>query len=127
MKCSVSMWHWYRDGERGVKCSVSMWHWYRDDDRGMKSTWRKQCALQIFGVITLSYCSVVFVYELFVSSLIFQCVFVFFHTVTKKWEHNEEVHQQLIDCKKAYDSIRREFLYKIIHEMVYTYETCNFN
>jgi len=35
----------------------------------------------------------------------------------KKWEYNEEVHQHPIDCKKAYDSIRREFLYKILLEI----------
>ena len=31
----------------------------------------------------------------------------------KKWEYNEEVHQHFIDFKKAYDSVRREVLYKI--------------
>jgi len=31
----------------------------------------------------------------------------------KKWEYNEEVHQLFIDFKKAYDSVRREVLYKI--------------
>ena len=34
----------------------------------------------------------------------------------KKWEYNEEVHQLFIDFKKAYDSVRREFLYKILIE-----------
>ena len=34
----------------------------------------------------------------------------------KKWEYNEEVHQLFIDFKKAYDSIRREVLYKILIE-----------
>jgi len=34
----------------------------------------------------------------------------------KKWEFNEEVHQLFIDFKKAYDSVRREVLYKIIIE-----------
>ena len=29
---------------------------------------------------------------------------------------NEEVHQLLIDFKKAYDSVRREILYKIVIE-----------
>jgi hypothetical protein len=33
----------------------------------------------------------------------------------KKWEYNE-VHQHFIDFKKAYDSVRREVLYKILHE-----------
>jgi hypothetical protein len=32
----------------------------------------------------------------------------------KKWEYNEEVHQLFIDFKKAYDSVRREVLYKIL-------------
>ena len=31
----------------------------------------------------------------------------------KKWEYNEEVHQLFIDFKKAYDSVKREVLYKI--------------
>ena len=34
----------------------------------------------------------------------------------KKWEHNKEVHQIFIDFKKAYDSVRRKVLYKIINE-----------
>ena len=34
----------------------------------------------------------------------------------KKWEHNEAVHQLFIDFKKAYDSVRREALYKILIE-----------
>ena len=34
----------------------------------------------------------------------------------KKWEYNEEVHQLFIDLKKAYDSVRREVLYKILIE-----------
>ena len=32
------------------------------------------------------------------------------------WEYNEEVHQLFIDFKKAYDSVRRETLYKILIE-----------
>jgi len=32
----------------------------------------------------------------------------------KKWEYNEAVHQQFIDFKKAYDSVRREVLYNIL-------------
>ena len=34
----------------------------------------------------------------------------------KKWEYNEPVHQLFIDFKKAYDSVRREVLYKILIE-----------
>ena len=34
----------------------------------------------------------------------------------KKFECNVEVHQLFIDFKKAYDSVRREVLYKIILE-----------
>jgi hypothetical protein len=34
----------------------------------------------------------------------------------KKWEYNETVHQLFIDCKKAYDSVRREVLYNILIE-----------
>ena len=34
----------------------------------------------------------------------------------KKWEYNEEVHQLFIGFKKAYDSVRREVLYKILIE-----------
>jgi len=34
----------------------------------------------------------------------------------KKWEYKEEVHQLFIDFKKAYDSVRREVLYKILIE-----------
>jgi len=36
--------------------------------------------------------------------------------VTGRWEYNEEVHQLFIDFKKAYDSVRREVLYKILIE-----------
>ena len=34
----------------------------------------------------------------------------------QKWEYNEEVHQLFIDFNKAYDSVRREILYKILIE-----------
>jgi hypothetical protein len=34
----------------------------------------------------------------------------------KKWEYSESVHQLFIDFKKAYDSVRREVLYKILIE-----------
>jgi hypothetical protein len=32
------------------------------------------------------------------------------------WEYSETVHRLLIDCKKAYDSVRREVLYNILAE-----------
>ena len=34
----------------------------------------------------------------------------------KKWEYNEEAHQLFTDFKKAYDSVWREVLYKILIE-----------
>ena len=34
----------------------------------------------------------------------------------KEWKYNEEVHQLFIDFKKAYDSVRRGVLYKILIE-----------
>jgi hypothetical protein len=34
----------------------------------------------------------------------------------KKWKYSEEVHQLFIDFKKAYDSVKREVLYKILLE-----------
>jgi len=34
----------------------------------------------------------------------------------KKWEYNKAMHQLFIDFKKAYDSVRREDLYKILIE-----------
>ena len=37
-------------------------------------------------------------------------------TLLSKWEYNEEVHQLFIGFKKAYDSVRREVLYKILVE-----------
>ena len=41
----------------------------------------------------------------------------FVRMLEKKWEYNEEVHQLFIDFKKAYDSVRREVLYKILIEI----------
>jgi len=41
------------------------------------------------------------------------CIHQIFH---KKWEYNEEVHQLFIDFKKAYNSVRREILHKILIE-----------
>ena len=46
--------------------------------------------------------------------LIIYCAFVI--VLEKKWEYNEEVHQLFIEFKKAYDSVRREVLYKILIE-----------
>jgi len=43
-------------------------------------------------------------------------IFCIRQIVEKKWEYNEEVHQLFIDIKKAYDSARREVLYKILIE-----------
>jgi hypothetical protein len=34
----------------------------------------------------------------------------------EKWEYSEEVHRLFIDFKKAYDSVRKEVLYKILLE-----------
>ena len=36
----------------------------------------------------------------------------------KKWEYNEAVHQLYIDCKKAYDSVRRDVLCNILFQSV---------
>jgi len=44
-------------------------------------------------------------------------IFCIRQTLEKKWEYNEEVHQFFIDFKKAYDSVRREVLYKILIEL----------
>ena len=50
----------------------------------------------------------------------FNFILTFFYLypqmLEKKWEYNEEAHQLFIDFKKAYDSVRREVLYKIIIE-----------
>ena len=43
-------------------------------------------------------------------------IFCIRQILEKKWEYNEEVHQLFIDFKKAYDSVRREDLYKILIE-----------
>ena len=40
----------------------------------------------------------------------------FANYLKKKWEYNEEVHHLFIDFKKAYDSVRKEVLYKILIE-----------
>jgi len=34
----------------------------------------------------------------------------------KKWEYNEAVHQLFIECKKVYDSVRKEVMYNILIE-----------
>jgi len=43
-------------------------------------------------------------------------IFCLLQILEKKWEYNKEVHQLFIDFKKAYDSVRREVLYKILIE-----------
>jgi len=43
-------------------------------------------------------------------------IFCIRQILEKKWEYNEEVHQIFIDFKQAYDSVRREVLYKILIE-----------
>jgi len=43
-------------------------------------------------------------------------IFCIHQILEKKLEYNEEVHQLFIDFKKAYDSVRREVLYKIFIE-----------
>jgi sorting nexin-29 len=43
-------------------------------------------------------------------------IFCIRQILEKKREHNEAVHQLFIDFKKAYDSVRREALYKIFIE-----------
>ena len=43
-------------------------------------------------------------------------IFCIRQILEKKWEYNEKVNQLFIDFKKAYDSVRREVLYKIILE-----------
>jgi len=42
--------------------------------------------------------------------------YAFAKYLKKKRECNEEVHQLFIDFKKAFDSVRREVLYKILNE-----------
>jgi len=43
-------------------------------------------------------------------------IFCIRQILEKKWEYNEEVHQIFVDFKKAYDSVRREVLNKILIE-----------
>ena len=43
-------------------------------------------------------------------------IFCIGQILVKKREYNEKVHQLFIDFKKAYDSVRREVLYKILIE-----------
>ena len=44
-------------------------------------------------------------------------IFCIRQILEKKWEYNEPFHQLFIDFKKAYDSFRREDLYKILVEI----------
>ena len=41
-------------------------------------------------------------------------IFSIWQTLEKKWEHNNEVSQLIINFEKAYDSIKRESLYHIL-------------
>jgi hypothetical protein len=41
-------------------------------------------------------------------------IFCIRQILEKKWEYNGTVHHLFIDFKKAYDSVRREVLYKIL-------------
>jgi len=43
-------------------------------------------------------------------------IFCIRQILEKKWEYSEPVHQLFIDFKKAYGSVRREVLYKILIE-----------
>jgi sorting nexin-29 len=43
-------------------------------------------------------------------------IFYIHQTLEKKWEHNGTVHKLFIDFSKAYDSVKREVLYKILIE-----------
>jgi len=43
-------------------------------------------------------------------------IFCIRQILEKKWEYNEPVHQLFIDFKKAYDSVKREVLCKILIE-----------
>jgi hypothetical protein len=43
-------------------------------------------------------------------------IFYIRQILEKKWEYNGTVHQLFIDISKAYDSLRREVLYKILIE-----------
>jgi len=48
-------------------------------------------------------------------------IYIFDHislnsSYNKKWEYSKPVHQLFIDFKKAYDSVRREVLYKTLFE-----------
>jgi hypothetical protein len=47
--------------------------------------------------------------------VIIQLLIIYF-TFEKKWEYNGTVHQLFRDFSKAYDSVRREVLYKILIE-----------
>jgi hypothetical protein len=43
-------------------------------------------------------------------------IFYIHQILEKKWEYNDTVHQLFIDFKKAYDSVRKEVLFKILIE-----------
>ena len=54
-------------------------------------------------------------------------IFCIRQILEKKWEYNEPVHQLFIDFKKAYDSVRREVLYKILIEFGILRKLVRFN
>jgi hypothetical protein len=54
-------------------------------------------------------------------------IFYIRQRLEKKWEYNGIVHQLCIDSKKAYDSLRREALYKILIEIWNIHETSGAN
>jgi len=46
-------------------------------------------------------------------------IFCIRQILEKKWENKEPVHQHFIDFRKAYDSVRKEVLYKILIEFAF--------
>ena len=46
--------------------------------------------------------------------------FVFDRDLRKKWEYDGTIHQLFIDIRKAYDSVKRDVLYRVIYiELTY--------
>jgi hypothetical protein len=44
-------------------------------------------------------------------------IFCIHQILEKTWDYNPAVHQLFLDCKEAYDSVRREVLYNILTEV----------